>query len=125
MTRAQAIAAKCRECIHDPLASGTWREQVATCHCTDCPLWRFRPLPSNAPQWIAERAPDNLPDGFASLDHDAAIRCMRQNVAVKVNGSAVQAIRGVQPERGAIGIAGTDPKRQNARAGGGNHGKAA
>ena len=115
MTRSQAIAAKCRECIHDPGAVGTWREQVATCHCSGCPLWRFRPLARNAPPWIASREPDNLPDGFASLDHDAAIRRMRGNIAAKVNGCTVQAIRGMQPDGGATGVAGTH--EQNARAG--------
>jgi len=113
MTRAQAIAAKCRECIHDPRASGTWREQVATCHCTDCPLWRFRPLPSNAPEWIASRDPGSLPDGFASIDHDAAIRCLRENIAAKVvNGPVFDASR-PQRDAGAIGVAG---QQQNARA---------
>jgi len=117
MTRAQAIAAKCRQCIHDPLAPGTWREQVATCHCTDCPLWLFRPLPGNAPQWIASREPHNLPDDFVSLDHDAAIRRMRENVAAKANGCAVQAIRGMQPEGGATHVAGACVQRQNGCAG--------
>lgn len=80
MTRSQAIAAYCRECIYDPQAAGTWREQVAACACTDCPLWRYRPLPRNARPWIASRSPDALPDGFASLPHDEAIATLRGNI---------------------------------------------
>jgi hypothetical protein len=77
MTRNQAIAAKCRECIHDPLAAGTWREQVAVCVCMDCPLWQFRPMPRHAPPWLASREPGNLPAGFADLAHDAAVALLR------------------------------------------------
>lgn len=80
MTRSQAIGAKCRECIHDPHAAGTWRVQVAACGCVDCPLWGYRPLPRNAPAWIASRSPDDLPDGFASLPHDEAIATLRGNM---------------------------------------------
>ena len=43
MTRAQAIAAKCKECTYDPLDDGTWRQQVERCHITDCALWNYRP----------------------------------------------------------------------------------
>lgn len=86
-TRGQAIAAKCRECIHDPMAAGTWREQVAACCCTDCPLWAFRPVQDrrSAPDWILARDPAFLPEGFTRLYHDDAIRTMRENVADKVN----------------------------------------
>ena len=91
MTRAQAIAAKCRECIHDPNASGTWREQVATCGCTDCPLWRYRALPRHAPDWLAARDPAQLPEGFHRLAHDDAIRNMRGNITGKAHGAHVQA----------------------------------
>ena len=39
-----AINAKCKDCIHDPLSGlGTWREQVAGCTATDCPLYPVRP----------------------------------------------------------------------------------
>jgi len=46
-SRAQAIAAKCRECVHDPLAKGTWREQAAACVSGNCALHPFRPMPRN------------------------------------------------------------------------------
>ena len=106
LTRGQAVAAKCRECISDPLAAGTWREQVAVCACTDCPLWQCRPLSANAPPWIASRDAADLPDGFAAMYHDDAIATLRGNIAASANGCAVQAIRG-RCERGAAsGVAG-------------------
>ena len=39
-----AIDAKCKSCIYDPLAGGTWREQVQGCSSADCPLHPFRPI---------------------------------------------------------------------------------
>ncbi|EZP73618.1 hypothetical protein BV96_01059 [Sphingomonas paucimobilis] len=45
MSRAAAIAAKCRDCIFDPLARGTWREQVAACEGGHCALHPVRPVP--------------------------------------------------------------------------------
>jgi hypothetical protein len=44
-----AINEKCRECIHDPAAPGTWREQVAQCSVPRCALWPVRPAPSGGP----------------------------------------------------------------------------
>jgi hypothetical protein len=44
-----AINAKCRDCIHDPAAPGTWREQVAQCSAINCPLWPYRPEPRGGP----------------------------------------------------------------------------
>lgn len=44
-TRAEAISAKCRDCIYDPGAAGTWRQQVAACESGNCPLFDFRPCP--------------------------------------------------------------------------------
>ena len=40
-----AVNAKCRECIYDPLARGTWREQVAACESGNCALHGVRPVP--------------------------------------------------------------------------------
>lgn len=93
ITRGKAIAAFCRWCIHDPLALGTWREQVAVCACTDCPLWRFRPIQDerSAPDWIKARDPDELPEGFPGSDQEEAVRSMRAYVAAKASRRAVQA----------------------------------
>ena len=39
-----AINAKGKDCIYDPLSGlGAWREQVAGCTATDCPLYPVRP----------------------------------------------------------------------------------
>jgi hypothetical protein len=42
-----AIDAHCRNCIHDPEAPGTWRQQVAACASANCALFRARPVPRN------------------------------------------------------------------------------
>jgi len=44
-SRTAAIAAKCKDCIFDPLARGTWREQVAACENGGCALNPVRPVP--------------------------------------------------------------------------------
>ncbi len=45
MTRADAIAAKCKECIYDPDEDGTWRQQVKACAIESCALHLYRPMP--------------------------------------------------------------------------------
>ena len=40
------IDAKCIECIYDPYADGTWRQQVAGCTSKTCPLHTSRAKPS-------------------------------------------------------------------------------
>lgn len=40
-----AVNAKCKECIYDPVTGkGTWRQQVAACRSTQCPLYWVRPM---------------------------------------------------------------------------------
>ena len=39
----KAINAKCKECIYDPYAKGTWRMQVELCTSLNCPLFKVRP----------------------------------------------------------------------------------
>ena len=97
-TRGAAIAAKCKDCIHDPAAAGTWREQVAACQCTDCPLWRFRPVQNgpSCPAWIKSHDPADWPEGWARLEQSEAVRRMRQSIADKANARPVQAGRGTR-----------------------------
>ena len=57
MSRAKAVADKCRQCSHDREAPGTWREQVAQCSVLLCPLWPFRPAPSGGPYSNPPRDP--------------------------------------------------------------------
>lgn len=91
-TRGAAIAAYCRQCIHDPAAFGTWREQVAACPAVDCPLWRFRPVQDGAscPEWIKSHGPANLPEGWARVHQADAVRMMRRWIADKANARPVQ-----------------------------------
>jgi hypothetical protein len=41
----EAIDAKCKACIFDETEPGRWRQQVAACSVTSCPLYPVRPLP--------------------------------------------------------------------------------
>lgn len=58
VSRVQAIAAKCKDCIYDPLERGAWREQVAACTLVHCALFPVRPVPrhcTKAGQICADR----------------------------------------------------------------------
>lgn len=53
----QAIAAKCRDCIYDPLSGlGTWRQQVTGCTSPDCALYPFRPLSEDSEELRTRKA---------------------------------------------------------------------
>lgn len=41
----QAINDKCKECIYDSRAEGTWRQQVKNCTSPGCKLYEVRPMP--------------------------------------------------------------------------------
>ena len=41
------INAKCKECIYDPYAAGSWRKQVEYCTSYKCPLYSVRPVRIN------------------------------------------------------------------------------
>lgn len=41
--RAEAVAAHCVQCIYDPGAGGTWRDQVDGCTAFGCALHAWRP----------------------------------------------------------------------------------
>lgn len=43
MSLRKAINEKCKECIFDPAAPGTWKKQVDDCTVQSCPLWPVRP----------------------------------------------------------------------------------
>jgi hypothetical protein len=45
-----AINAKCKECIYDRMAPGTWRQQVENCTCKRCPLYDVRPKSTKKPE---------------------------------------------------------------------------
>lgn len=46
----RSVDAMCRECIYDSHAGGGWRQQVAACTSSGCPLHPVRPLPPGARQ---------------------------------------------------------------------------
>lgn len=46
MSLRKAINDKCKECIYDPYAKGTWRKQVEECAAVRCPLYAHRPTPA-------------------------------------------------------------------------------
>lgn len=57
----RAIALHCKGCIYDPLAGGTWREQVEHCAITGCELYQHRPLTAKTRQSEREKALASLP----------------------------------------------------------------
>ena len=57
MTRQQAINEKCRECIYDEFADGTWRMQVEACELTACALYPYRPKSRSKMPDMADSAP--------------------------------------------------------------------
>ena len=56
MSLRKPVDEKCKDCIYDPTAPGTWRQQVALCSANSCPLWRVRakpasPMPESTLRW--------------------------------------------------------------------------
>ena len=80
MSLRSAINGKCRECIHDAGAPGTWREQVAQCSVIHCALWPARPAPSGGPFADPPRDPATVtrewvvrPVGWAESGHPSGM----------------------------------------------------
>jgi len=48
MSLRKAINEKCKDCIYDDLAAGTWLQQVTLCSSEDCPLFAVRPKSKSA-----------------------------------------------------------------------------
>lgn len=57
----RAVDAKCRECIYDPGAAGTWRQQVTACTSPGCPLYAVRPLSQG--RFRLDLGPESVPEG--------------------------------------------------------------
>lgn len=85
LTRQQAINAHCRSCICDEDNGGRWTEQVGVCSSTDCPLWQYRPIPSNASEWVKLRDPDLVPKGWEQFDHPKAIKSLYSEAGARVS----------------------------------------
>ena len=62
-----AIDAKCKDCIYDTYAPGTWREQVAQCSSLDCALWPVRPAPHSGSFANPYRDPEAVPREWVML----------------------------------------------------------
>jgi hypothetical protein len=60
LTRAKAIAAKCKECIYDELDQGTWRQQVKACDIESCALHPYRPMPYKPRKQAVQRDSDGM-----------------------------------------------------------------
>jgi len=69
----KAIFNMCKSCIYDPLAGGSWREQVEQCKISRCELYEHRPrsnahkkeqreiyLASLTPEQLAEEQAKNM-----------------------------------------------------------------
>ena len=66
----KCIEDKCKDCIYDPLAGGTWREQTESCRSVRCPLWPVRPI--TVATMNANRKKANAAAG-TSIDIDALV----------------------------------------------------
>ena len=81
MTRGDAIAAKCKECIYDELDEGTWRQQVKACDIESCALHRYRPMPYKPRKQAVRRDSEVIgstvgPDkGSGITPHNQPVRC--------------------------------------------------
>jgi hypothetical protein len=56
MSLRKPVDEKCKDCIYDPTAPGTWRQQVFLCSANSCPLWDKRakptsPIPESTLRW--------------------------------------------------------------------------
>ena len=43
MSLRKSVDMKCKDCIYDELAPGSWRKQTEACEMTNCPLYDVRP----------------------------------------------------------------------------------
>ena len=68
MTRQQAINEKCRECIYDEFADGTWRMQVEACELTACALYPYRPVSRSIASCEADSAA--VEPHYGGCNHD-------------------------------------------------------
>jgi len=81
LTRAKAIAAKCKECIYDELDEGTWRQQVKACDIESCALHRYRPMPYKPRKQAVRRDSEVIgstvgPDKCSGITpHNQPVRC--------------------------------------------------
>ena len=64
MSLRKAINEKCKDCIYDPLAGGTWLKQVGDCIDTPCPLHPYRPGQDNRNLEVNSLVKRSIPEGL-------------------------------------------------------------
>ncbi len=52
MSLRKAVNEKCKSCIYDEMAKGTWRQQVTLCSVWSCPLFDARPTTDRIPESV-------------------------------------------------------------------------
>lgn len=67
----KCIEEKCKDCTYDPLAGGTWREQVEMCNIRSCALWPVRPI--TVATMNANRKKANAESAAAGIDINALV----------------------------------------------------
>ena len=81
-------------------SAGTWRQQTSACSLVHCPLWTFRPLAQGVPACIAARDVSQLPNGWRSLSHDAAIALVAGKAGDSLYGWPVERDGGISRATG-------------------------
>ncbi len=88
----KAIAAKCKDCIYDPLDNGRWTQQVEGCTSTDCALHEHRPVTAATKELrrqekVANMSPEEL-EKYEAKREAARGRFDRNKMYRKVYGSS-------------------------------------
>lgn len=68
MSLRRAIDQKCKSCLYDELALGSWRAQIAACSSPDCPLYGVRPLPASGIHEHGREGPKNAKKSSTSSE---------------------------------------------------------
>ena len=64
----RAVDLNCKNCIYDPLAGGTWREQVERCTVKTCAMFFFRPTSSGKKRGTGPGDTNTSPEDDTLLD---------------------------------------------------------
>lgn len=78
MSLRKSIDAKCRDCICDETQPGTWREQIAACTSSRCPLWPVRAEPHGGRMANPPRDPEKVTQEWLSMGLREAILGSRE-----------------------------------------------
>ncbi len=69
MSLRKAIDGKCRDCIYDPDAPGSWRQQTHSCNDTSCPLHAVQPKAAKPlTREALERYHNHIPENVEVAD---------------------------------------------------------